>query len=173
MATAVTVCKTFTFDSSHQLIGHKGKCANVHGHTYKLEVTVKGPTIKKPTSDEALTLEEYEGRLSDEGFVIDFGDLKSIVKDIIVDKLDHAFIAAGDEPILETLIASGSKVAQLGFRTTVENMAMYVCWKLREHDVPVYSVKMWETPTGWAEVFASDIPLTGPDYRKVGSCDCD
>lgn len=154
----VSVCKIFTFDAAHQLIGHKGKCSNLHGHTYKLEVVLKGvPSVE-------------EGQ-SDEGFVVDFSDIKAIVKQLVVDRLDHAFLAMGNEPVLETLMATGSKVALLSFRTTAENMSAYIAYELKRASLPVYSVKLWETPTSWAEVLASDIPEAGPSYRLYGGCD--
>ena len=154
----VRVCKVFTFDAAHQLIGHQGKCANLHGHTYRLEVVLQGEPQGAETP-------------SCEGFVMDFGDLKEVVKQEITAELDHAFIAMGNEPVVEGLRASGSKVAVLGFRTTVENLAMYICHQLRRAGLPVYSVKLWETPTAWAEVYASDIPEAGPSYRRLGGCD--
>lgn len=157
----VTVTKIFTFDSAHQLVGHKAKCANVHGHTYKLEVTLKGPVITKEQS------------VSDDGFVMDFTDLKEIVKELVVDPMDHAFIAKGDEPILEVVKASGSKFYELGFRSTCENMSLYICHLLKQNNVPVHSVKLWETPTGWAEAFADDLPENGPIYNRAGGCDCE
>lgn len=154
----VSVCKIFTFDAAHQLIGHKGKCSNLHGHTYKLEVVLKGvPSVE-------------EGQ-SGEGFVIDFSDIKAIVKQALVDRLDHAFLAMGNEPVLETLTATSSKVALLSFRTTAENMSSYIAYELRRASLPVYSVKLWETPTSWAEVLAADIPEEGPCYRLYGGCD--
>lgn len=160
MINEVKVCKIFTFDSAHQLIGHKGKCANVHGHTYKLEVVLKGLTFGADNP-------------SDEGFVIDFSDVKQIVKELVVEPLDHAFIAMGNEPILHTLQETDSKIALLQFRTTVENMCMYICHQIRQANLPVYSVKLWETPNSWAEVMAEEVPVTGPVYRMYGSCDCD
>lgn len=156
----VTVCKIFTFDSAHQLVGHKGKCSNLHGHTYKLEVMLKGKPL-------------VEAGHSDEGFVIDFSDIKATVQQQLVDRLDHAFLAMGNEPVLETLKQTGSKVALLGFRTTVENMSTYIAHRLKLADLPLYSVKLWETPTSWAEVLASDIPEDGPAYRMHGGCDCE
>ncbi|WP_054940792.1 6-pyruvoyl trahydropterin synthase family protein [Paenibacillus ihuae] len=156
----VSVCKIFTFDSAHQLVGHKGKCSNLHGHTYKLEVVLKG----KPST---------EAGHSDEGFVVDFSDIKAIVQQSLVDRLDHAFLAMGNEPVLETLQSSGSKVALLGFRTTAENMSAYVAYQLKQASLPLYSVKLWETPTSWAEVLAADIPEDGPAYRMHGGCDCE
>jgi 6-pyruvoyltetrahydropterin/6-carboxytetrahydropterin synthase len=173
----VMVCKTFSFDSSHQLIGHFGKCANLHGHTYKLEVKcLDTPTeiYELPESPSKLEIDMHDRSISDEGFVIDFYHLKKVVHEVIVDKLDHAFIAMGNEPALKTLQQSGAKVVVLGFRTTVENMSRYICWRLMLAGLPVYSVRMWETPTGWAEVLAEDIDINeGPSYRTIGSCDLD
>lgn len=154
----VVVTKIFTFESSHQLVNHKAKCANVHGHSYKLEVSLRGPVIG-------------EENKSDAGFVMDFTDLKAVVKQLIVDPMDHAFLAQGNEPILPVLLESGSKVYHLGFRSTCENMAMYICHVLKKENVPVNSVKIWETATGWAEAFADDLPEDGPIYNKVGGCD--
>ncbi|AIQ41780.1 6-carboxytetrahydropterin synthase QueD [Paenibacillus sp. FSL R7-0297] len=154
----ISVCKIFTFDAAHQLIGHKGKCSNLHGHTYKLEVVLKGvPSVAQGQSDE--------------GFVVDFSDIKTIVKQLVVDRLDHAFLAMGNEPVLETLTSTGSKVALLSFRTTAENMSAYIAYELKQASLPVYSVKLWETPTSWAEVLAADIPEAGPSYRLYGGCD--
>lgn len=136
---ATIVCKQFSFDSSHQLVGHKGKCANLHGHTYKLEVFVKGNVIDEPGT-------------SDDGFVIDFSDLKDIVKEHIVDPIDHAFIAKGDEPALKLLVETGSKVFYLqGIRSTCENMCEYIYWKLSHHIPNLYAIRLWETPTGYAQ----------------------
>ncbi len=157
MLNEVKVCKIFTFDSAHQLLGHTGKCANVHGHTYKLEVVLKAKTHDSLHP-------------SDEGFVMDFSDLKIIVKEHIVDPLDHAFIAMGNEPILKTLKDTHSKIALLHFRTTCENMCMYICHQLKEAKLPVYSVKLWETPNSWAEVLAEDVPVEGPSYQLFGGC---
>jgi len=71
------ITKIFTFDSSHMLDGHDGKCQNLHGHTYKLEITVSAPVIQGGAKD---------------GMVMDFTDLKAIVKQHITDPFDHAFI---------------------------------------------------------------------------------
>jgi 6-pyruvoyltetrahydropterin/6-carboxytetrahydropterin synthase len=160
MLNEVSVCKIFTFDAAHQLIGHKGKCSNLHGHTYKLEVVLKG----KPLASQGH---------SDEGFVIDFSDIKRTVQESVVDDLDHAFLAMGNEPILETLTNTGSKVALLSFRTTVENMSSYIAYMLKLAGLPLHSVKLWETPTSWAEVLGEDISDEGPSYRLYGGCDCD
>ena len=74
------ITKIFTFDSSHMLDGHDGKCQNLHGHTYKLEITVSDGIIRGGPKD---------------GMVMDFADLKAIVKQHITDPFDHAFIYDG------------------------------------------------------------------------------
>ncbi|RIV17523.1 6-carboxytetrahydropterin synthase [Alicyclobacillaceae bacterium I2511] len=155
---SVRVCKTFTFDAAHQLLGHSGKCANLHGHTYTLEVVLEGEPMGADHP-------------SEEGFVLDFGDLKRTVQEVIANPLDHAFLAMGNEPVLATLQATGSKVAVLGFRATAENLALYTCHLLQQAGLPVYSVKLWETRTAWAEVYAKDVPTTGPTYCMLGDCD--
>ena len=152
------ICKIFTFDAAHQLIGHSGKCANLHGHTYTLEVVVSGEPIGAENP-------------SDEGFVMDFAKLKAVVKTEVTDILDHAFISRGNEPALEVLRASGSKVAVLGFRTTAENLARYIVYRLKTAGLPVESVKLWETQTAWAQVYAAEVPDDGPFYQEVGGCD--
>lgn len=69
----VAVTKTFTFDAAHHLHAYEGKCKSLHGHTYKLELTVSG-------------------FLDHRGFVIDFQDLKRIYKKVIEEKLDHRYL---------------------------------------------------------------------------------
>ena len=69
----ISVTKIWTFDSAHRLPNYRGKCANLHGHTYKLEVTVVGP-------------------MQANGMVLDFSLLSRFVKDEIVEKLDHAYL---------------------------------------------------------------------------------
>ncbi|MDI3534002.1 MAG: 6-pyruvoyltetrahydropterin/6-carboxytetrahydropterin synthase [Thermosediminibacterales bacterium] len=69
----IEVTKVFTFDSAHNLEQYHGKCESLHGHTYKLEITVKGP-------------------VDDEGMVIDFLELKNIVDKKIINKVDHQYL---------------------------------------------------------------------------------
>ncbi len=65
------ICREFYFDAAHFLSGYDGKCANLHGHTYKLEVVVSGKVGKS-------------------GMVVDFSHVKKVVNRVVVDKLDHA-----------------------------------------------------------------------------------
>jgi 6-pyruvoyl tetrahydropterin synthase and hypothetical protein len=131
------VCKQFSFDASHQLVGHFGKCANLHGHTYKVELAFTGPL-------------HTEG--SSEGMVVDFYHVKKYAGDII-DRLDHATLLRGNEPIALANAVSTKRVI-FGFRTTAENMSKFLAWYLGKALQPYARldfVRLWETPTGYAE----------------------
>ena len=144
------IVKQFSFDAAHQLVGHCGKCANLHGHTYKLEVAVEGPLITSGSS---------------EGMVIDFSDLKEAAGEL-VDSLDHATLISGNEPIFKTL---DTKAVIFGFRTTAEYMATYIYWYLRREmpGIEISFVRLWETPTGYAEFSRRD--FYGMDAAALGN----
>lgn len=129
------VCKQFSFDASHQLVGHFGKCANLHGHTYKLEVSLTGAIHEEGSS---------------EGMVVDFYHVKKYAGEL-VDRLDHAFLMRGNEPAAEVV---ETKRVEFGFRTTAENMAKFLAWSLGTLMQPyarIDFIRLWETPTGYAE----------------------
>lgn len=69
----IEVTREFVFDSAHHLHNYRGMCANLHGHTYRLQVTVGG----EPDAD---------------GMIVDFGTLKEIVNSVVIDKLDHKYL---------------------------------------------------------------------------------
>ncbi|MDU4960504.1 MAG: 6-carboxytetrahydropterin synthase QueD [Sporomusaceae bacterium] len=124
----IKATKIFTFDAAHFLEGHKGKCASLHGHSYRLEVTV---------SQRSLTV---DGGSSD-GMVIDFSDLKAIVHELIIDRVDHK--------LLNDVYP---------FRTTSENLAAHFYRlleaRLRVDGIQVERVKLWESATSYVEVEA-------------------
>ncbi|MRN38411.1 6-carboxytetrahydropterin synthase QueD [Neisseria sp. N95_16] len=134
------ITKIFSFDSSHMLDGHDGKCQNLHGHTYKLEITVSDGLIQGGAKD---------------GMVMDFTDLKAIVKQEIIDPFDHAFIYDGsnerESQIAALLDGWNMKILRLNYRTTAENMSMEMFTRLKQAGLKVCSVKLWETPTSCAE----------------------
>lgn len=151
----ISVTKEVLFDCAHMLAGHKGLCKNVHGHTYKVHVTVSAPQLIPSGSSE--------------GMVIDFKDLKSILNEVIVDKFDHAFVTWDDTPypeekaIAEAIIAQGCKVVLTCYRPSAENMSYYffqgIAEMLENLGKSLYgespyrleSVRVWETPTSFAE----------------------
>jgi len=123
----IKLTKSFTFDAAHFLPNHKGKCSNMHGHTYRLEVTV--------VRDNGMLITGG----SDDGMVIDFSDLKDVVKVEVIDKIDHKVL---------------NEV--LPFRTTAENMAAHILSvltdKLQSRGVKVDKIKLWETPDSYVEI---------------------
>ena len=127
----VTVCKEFKFEAAHYLPGHLGACANVHGHSYKLQVEVKA----NPTKCENVVI----GGGPSDGMVIDFSDLKRVVNDFIISKLDHKYL---------------NEV--LTFRPTAENMAMWMAdlllTNLQDYDLQLVAVRLWETDSSFAQV---------------------
>lgn len=118
--------KTFTFDSCHHLPFHQGKCKNLHGHTYTLEVTIEGSLVKEETP-------EY-------GMITDFANLKEIVKRLVIDKYDHQDL---NNFFLNPTSEVMAKVIFYDLRTEFNSL-----------DVPysLHSIKLWETATSCTEV---------------------
>ena len=119
------ITKSFHFEAAHSLPGHHGKCARVHGHSYKLEVTLRGP------------LRETAGT-SDYGMVMDFADLAGTVKTSIIERLDHQELNA-----------------VTGIHTTAENLIHWIWDELVAHGLPdvlLFRIRLWETESGFAEV---------------------
>lgn len=143
----IRITKEFNFDMAHALDDHQGKCKNIHGHSYQLLVSVKGTPINKPG-------------VSDNGMIIDFGDLKSIVKENIVSLYDHALVLANDSPFLKNdVILSGTKLITVDYQPTSENLiidfASVIKSKLPSH-VTLSRVFLRETSSSYAEWLEED-----------------
>lgn len=146
----LSITKEFTWDMAHMLACHEGLCKNIHGHTYKMQVEVTRKSKDLITSP---------GN-SEEGMVIDFNHLKNIVKDKIIDPLDHAFMYWCQSPdslehkIAELLRKHGRKVVTVTYKPTAEEMARnfleILSHEFDKHDILIRSVKIWETPTSFA-----------------------
>ena len=145
----IRITKQFNFETGHALYGYDGKCRNVHGHSYKLSVTVVGKPI---TEVENVKL----------GMVIDFGDLKKIVKEEIVDKFDHATVFNKNTPHVELakeLTDRGHNVILADYQPTSENMVIDFASKIKARlpkNISLFSLKLQETDTSFAEWYASD-----------------
>ncbi|WP_339835901.1 6-carboxytetrahydropterin synthase [uncultured Maribacter sp.] len=145
----IRITKQFNFETGHALYGYDGKCRNVHGHSYKLSVTVIGRPITD-TSHVKL------------GMVIDFGDLKKIVKEDIVDKFDHATVFNKNTPHVELakeLIDRGHNVILADYQPTSENMVIDFAAKIKSRlpkNISLFSLKLQETDSSFAEWYASD-----------------
>ena len=145
----IRITKQFTFETGHALYGYDGKCKNVHGHSYKLSVTVIG----EPISDASNV--KY-------GMVIDFSDLKKIVKEEIVDHFDHATVFNKNTPHIELaneLKERGHHVILVDYQPTRENMVVDFSNKIKARlpeTINLFSLKLQETESSFAEWFASD-----------------
>ena len=135
--------KIFHFEAAHALNCYDGKCRNIHGHSYEMRVTVKGLPFNEPGNPK-------------NGMVIDFHDLKNIVNQEVVDKLDHAFIIGNNMPkdFVEITKHNFDKVVELPYQPTTENMladfAERIKKRLPQH-VDLYSVTLQETRDSIAE----------------------
>jgi 6-pyruvoyltetrahydropterin/6-carboxytetrahydropterin synthase len=145
----IRITKQFSFETGHALYGYDGKCKNVHGHSYKLDVTVIGWPISDNTNVKF-------------GMVIDFGDLKTIVKDEIVDVFDHATVFNKNTPHVELakeLESRGHNVLLVDYQPTSEMMVIDFAKKIQNRlpdTIKLHSLKLQETATSFAEWFASD-----------------
>jgi 6-pyruvoyltetrahydropterin/6-carboxytetrahydropterin synthase len=145
----IRITKQFSFETGHALYGYDGKCKNVHGHSYKLSVTVIGTPIDDSTNVKF-------------GMVIDFGDLKKIVKEEIVDQFDHATVFNQNTPHIELaneLKSRDHHVILVDYQPTSENMVVDFAERITSRlpqNIQLFSLKLQETETSFAEWFASD-----------------
>jgi len=145
----IRITKQFTFETGHALYGYDGKCKNVHGHSYKLSVTVIGT----PITDASHV--KY-------GMVIDFSDLKKIVKEEIVDVFDHATVFNKNTPhvdLAKELENRGHNVLLVDYQPTSEMMVIDFSKKITKrlpNHIKLHSLRLQETETSFAEWYASD-----------------
>ena len=145
----IRITKKFSFETGHALYGYDGKCRNVHGHSYKLSVTVIGEPVTDPSHV------KY-------GMVIDFTDLKKIVKEEIVDVFDHATVFNKNTPHVELakeLGDRGHSVLLVDYQPTSEMMVLDFAQKIKTRlpkQTKLFSLKLQETETSYAEWCAGD-----------------
>uniref|UniRef100_UPI0039A6AE7C 6-pyruvoyl trahydropterin synthase family protein n=1 Tax=Ornithobacterium rhinotracheale TaxID=28251 RepID=UPI0039A6AE7C len=140
----IRITKIFSFETAHALFGYDGKCKNVHGHSYKLYVTLRGTPIEDTASKKL-------------GMVIDFGDVKKIVQSEIVDKLDHAVLLnenSGHKSLGEMLERQGHKVVFTPYQPTCENMLIDFAERIKKQlppQVELVYLKLYETENSYGE----------------------
>ncbi|OAD45445.1 6-pyruvoyl trahydropterin synthase family protein [Polaribacter atrinae] len=145
----IRITKQFSFETGHALYGYDGKCKNVHGHSYKLSVTVSGTPIKDSTNVKF-------------GMVIDFGDLKKIVNEEIVDIFDHATVFNKNTPhvdLAKELIDRGHHVLLVDYQPTSEMMVIDFAKKIKNRlpeNIKLHAIKLQETDSSFAEWYASE-----------------
>ncbi|MBN1820950.1 MAG: 6-carboxytetrahydropterin synthase [Prolixibacteraceae bacterium] len=144
----VRVTKRFHFEMAHSLFEYDGLCKNIHGHSYNLEITISGQPLKNP------------GHPKD-GMILDFTDLKNIVKTNITQQFDHSLMVNSlvPEDQMELLKKTTNRLIVVDFQPTTENIVTYIAGILQQHlpeRVSLYSIRLYETVTSFAEWFASD-----------------
>lgn len=152
METNISISKEFSWSMAHMLADHKGKCKNIHGHTYVMQVTLEreeGGLINAPGT-------------SDHGMVMEFYDVKELINDLIVEPLDHAFLYWTDSTdeleheVAALLKKHHRKLVNINYRPTAENLATdflkKINGKLVLYPVFVSELILWESPTSFARV---------------------
>lgn len=133
-----TLQTSASFDSAHFLKGYEGKCSNIHGHRWTVEVTVASEEV------------EEEGQVR--GMIVDFKTLKSDLKEL-ADELDHSLVIEENslkEKTKEALLEEAFRIVELPFRPTAENLAKYFYDEMEEKEYQVVLVKVYETPNNCA-----------------------
>jgi len=148
MATLIRITKEFSFEMAHALWNYDGPCRNVHGHSYRLFVTLSG-----------IPSEELQDPKN--GMVIDFTDLKNIVKKEIINVFDHALTVSGnyDSEKLEVFKTMFGNTVVTEYQPTCENLVADFASRIKKQlpgNVTLHSLKLYETATSYAEWHASD-----------------
>ena len=138
-----TVTKTVKFDAAHVLTDHQGLCRNLHGHTYRVDVSVAT---------------EADGDM-----VIDFKELKGVLAEVVLDRFDHSFIyntgSDGESEIAAVVEKHGMRTVAIPFRSTVENLAKMFYNELKGRISGLSAVKVWETADNSAEYRESNVEI--------------
>ncbi len=141
----VTVTREFSFEMAHSLEGHDGACRRVHGHSYRLWVTVGGAVCDEPSSPK-------------QGMVVDFGELKRIVGQAVIERFDHAFVVRRTEEnsaLVDRIAEYYEGVIVVDWQPTSENLVRHFGELIRPllpDGVRLVALRLSETASSYAEV---------------------
>lgn len=127
------VVKELSFCYGHRLLDYQGKCAHPHGHNARVEI------------------EFGKDQLDHRGMVLDFVDIKNEVKNFLDEELDHKMLLRQDDALTKILQELGEPVFVMRDNPTAENIAQVIFDYTKSRGLPVFSVKLWETPSSYAE----------------------
>ena len=144
----IRLTKEFSFEAAHALEGYDGPCREIHGHSYRLFVTIKGTPSTDPTNPK-------------QGMVMDFGVLKKIVNEEIISRFDHALVlrTTADEGLRRVLAEQFDNVVTVEYQPTCENMLDDFARRLMKRlpeGVTLHSLRLHETASSYAEWFSED-----------------
>lgn len=140
------ITKEFSFEGAHALQNYDGKCRHIHGHSYKLRVTVKGSPVESADDPKS-------------GMVVDFSILKGIINKLIVEPFDHALLLRSDAPLKEEISEIYKNVIIMDFQPTCENLTIYFANLIKENlptVLTLHSIRLHETATSFVEWTESD-----------------
>jgi 6-pyruvoyltetrahydropterin/6-carboxytetrahydropterin synthase len=146
--TLIRITKEFRFEAAHALKGYDGPCRNIHGHSYELSVTITGEPVSSVDSPK-------------KGMVMDFSELKKIIKKSVIEPFDHSLILSTEYQDDE-FIKSGeafSNVVFVEYQPTSENLLVDFAARISRllpFALRLHSLKLRETATSYAEWFAED-----------------
>ena len=149
MSTSIRITKEFKFETGHALFGYDGLCKNVHGHSYKLAVTILGKPITDPSDVKF-------------GMVMDFSDLKAIVNKLIVKPFDHATVLNINSPhkeLADAMEKRGHKIIRVPYQPTSEMIILDFAEKISSalpNHLKLQRLVLRETETSFAEWLAED-----------------
>ena len=141
----IRITKEFDFEAAHALDGYEGKCKDIHGHSYHLKITLIG----EPSKDVLL---------SDCGMVVDFGEIKSIVREHVYENFDHRLLLRNDSRF-RGLEKENERIRYVNYQPTCENMLIEIVGmvqKCLQGKIILHSAFLRETANGYAEWFSSD-----------------
>lgn len=144
----IRVTKEFGFETAHALWNYDGPCRNVHGHSYKLFVTLIGEPVNDPADPK-------------NGMVIDFGDLKKLVNKEIVKVFDHSVVISNnfEREKLQAMEKMFGNVLEVDYQPTCENLVTDIAGRIKSRlpaNISLHSLRLYETATSYAEWFADD-----------------
>ena len=144
----LSITRRLEFDSGHRIPNHDGQCKHLHGHRYAIEITLTGEVVDHPGK-------------ADDGMVLDFGDIKRLANQYVVEPWDHAFLVAKEDAGLVAFLGTlpNHKTVIMEHVPTVENLAHAAFTILK----PIFSkafggrlelsmIRLYETPNCWADV---------------------
>ena len=139
----IKITKQFSFEMAHALRNYDGLCRNIHGHSYKMDITLAGQPLHDESSPK-------------NGMVMDFGDLKRLVNEEIISLLDHALVlnAKTDAQLVDVLKQNYEKIVIVDFQPTTENLLNFIAEKIQSrlpNNLKLNCVRLRETDTSYAE----------------------
>jgi 6-pyruvoyltetrahydropterin/6-carboxytetrahydropterin synthase len=138
----IRITKIFSFEAAHALKDYNGACRNIHGHSYKLHVTIKGEVT------------------SEDGILIDFSELKKLVNNNIISKYDHSLLLKEDDQMVEKGIGDFTQnLVRVSYNPTSENLIINfanLIDNILPNAVQLHHLKLYETETSFTEWYATD-----------------